>query len=162
MTLAPAGCGGSSAAGEKQTAVPPTTKPRVIKVPANPGKKGGKAVPILDATPLPTPTRFPAASYNATLTGRVTDAKSKSPLAGAIVSIGNGQRAVRTDGSGMYRTKIPSGAPVAVQVGINGYVEGLSMGQVKRGSTTTLNFALTRIEPGQPPAPSPPGVFGGS
>ncbi len=84
---------------------------------------------------------------NATLSGRITDALTHQPIAGANVSCG-GVRSV-TDANGKYSLALIPGTPIAfINISIKGYpmvppaIEKTPV-RIARGDSLTRNFELT-------------------
>lgn len=182
-----AGCSSSSS---KATPAPPTATPtphtfaRVEKIPQTtpppvksakgyhpPGtgsgaqhktKQGarGGALPTLKPITFATPTPFPPSAYSAVIQGTVTDAKTHSPLAGALITVGSNNHVTLTGPFGRYRLSFPAGPPVPVQVTMKGYAGQLAMGSLSPHKKLTLDFKLTSIKPGHPAAPPAPTFFG--
>jgi N-acetylneuraminic acid mutarotase len=93
----------------------------------------------------------PPASWGE-ITGTVTDAGTGSPLAGAIVQIDTlgGTGAVtytlNTDASGHYQLWLDTrDDPLQVIVADDGYKPQAMSVKIKRGSSTTANFALLKV-----------------
>lgn len=168
-----AGCGGSGSAQPRSTptsvAVAPTTIARTATIPRTtpPPVKGtnrhkgvkqaplGGALPTAPPVTYPTPTAIPGTAYTAILKGTVSDAKDNSPLAGAVVVVGTGQRRVRTDSFGGYIVRFPAGPPVSVRVTMQGYQGQLAIGSIDPHKTMHLDFKLSKVASGQaPPAPT--------
>src|SRR5438270_5555664 len=144
LSLLLAACGGNSASA-------PTPLPtrnsvaHILKVPSTTpppirGKKGhsrrtsGAAPAALPTSPsisMETPTPIPASAYTATISGRVADAQTKSPVAGALVVVENGARKARTNAFGRYSIAFPGGSTATVQVSMQGYAGELSIGKVQ-------------------------------
>lgn len=173
-----AGCSGSSSgsgpsakpsattnAVARVATIPPSTAPP-IKGEAHPPTINPHVTPhALPTTPpvnYPTPTPFPPSAYTAVIHGTVTDGKSHSPIAGAIIVVGVPQahHIAHTNAFGEYRITFPAGPPVPVQVSANGFEQALAMGNVRAHSSLTVNFRLSRVVLGKPVAPPPPSIFG--
>jgi hypothetical protein len=105
-------------------------------------------------------TAIPTSAYTAVVFGSVVDKKTNSPVPGALVTIGNGQRSGRTSAYGAYRFTFPAGVPMPVTVSANGFAGALAMGTLRPHQKFKLDFKLTRIEPGKVTVPPPPSVFG--
>jgi hypothetical protein len=112
--------------------------------------------PILPATPTP----IPAKSYTATIVGTVRDARTRSPLAGALVAAVGGARSTHTDAFGRYSLTFPGGVMATVQVKMNGYAGELSIGKIPAHKKLRLDFKLIRSTPSHPAAPPAPSLFG--
>ena len=169
--LTVAACGGKSAAPPPPTPVPTNphqvvvvaTLPKAIRdkrlrVPTpDPRVTPGKLPTV---PPVPTATAIPASAYTAVVFGTVVDKKTNSPVAGAVVTIGTGQRSGRTSPYGAYRFTFPAGVPMPVTVSATGYAGALAMGVLRPHQTLKLNFQLVRIVPGKVVVPPPPTTFG--
>jgi hypothetical protein len=143
-----------------QTTPPPVkTKKGHQVVPANP-RSQPKALPTLQSVTFATPTPIPASDYTDVIQGTVTDSKTHTPLAGALITVGTGNHVTRTDAFGKYRISFPAQVSVPVQVKMNGYASDLAEGRLGPHKTLTLNFKLSSIKPGHPAAPTAPQVFG--
>jgi hypothetical protein len=163
--------GGNSAAPPKPTVMP--TNPRqavvVATLPKGPTNKhlrlptpNPKVTPgvLPTVAPVPSMTAIPASAYTAVVFGSVVDKKTNSPVPGALVTIGNGQRSGRTSAYGAYRFSFPAGVPMPVTVSANGFAGALAMGTLRPHQKFKLDFKLTRIAPGKVTVPPPPSVFG--
>jgi hypothetical protein len=107
------------------------------------------------ATPVP----IPQSAYNARLHGTVTDAKSHSPLAGAVVTVSVGAKhQTTTSALGKYSLTFPGGYAAPVTITMRGYFQFLAEGRVAPHKSYRLDVQLQRRTPGG--APSPPSVFG--
>lgn len=140
------GCGGSSSS-TSRTALP-----------APPPPQSPHLTPEVRATQPPSrtiPTPFPAALYSARISGLVEDAKSRSPIAGAVVTVGAGLRRARTDAYGHYSVAFPAGPAVALFVTVPGFVQGLAVGSARPKQKVKVNFALDRVVAGLPAFPRP-------
>lgn len=170
LTLA--ACGTShSASSDKPTPVPTNPRQAVIvsTLPSSPTNKHLKiptanpkitphALPTL--APAATMTTIPASAYTAVVFGTVLDKKTNSPIPGALVTLGNGQRTARTSAYGEYRFSFPAAIPMPVTVSATGFAGALAMGTLKPHQKIKLDFKLTRIVPGKVTVPPPPSVFG--
>lgn len=108
-----------------------------------------------------TPTPIPVRDFTAVLHGKVTDSKTGSPVAGALVVVGQLPRHTTiTNSFGQYRITFPAGPDIVVQVTKQGFAAALAMGKIKSHGTTTVDFKLAPRDPSKPIAPSPPMVFG--
>jgi hypothetical protein len=126
-------------------------------------KKGGKTVPFHPPTItklLPTPTPFPTRAYSSVVWGTVRDARTHKPIAGATVTVANGQRSVKTDAQGRYRIGFPGGVYVPVTAKHVGYAESLAMGMMPPHKTFHKDFTLVRASKNHPAPPPVPGSFG--
>ena len=165
-----AACGGNASSPRPTDTAAPrvATIPQTSPVPV----KTVKGIPTVDpnATPiklptvkplaLATPTDFPPSAYTALLHGIVTDAKTRNPLAGALVRIGRtGRPSTVTSSSGKYSIRFPGGPPVEVRIDKKGYFEFLAMGQLARHKHYRRDVVLHRKTPGA--APPAPGFFNG-
>lgn len=83
------------------------------------------------------------ASSFATVTGRVTDARTGAALGGALVSVtaGGVSFTVVTDAQGFYRADVAPGA-IAVVTAADGYAPGSVSGSAAAGGTLTADRAL--------------------
>lgn len=169
-----AGCGSSSS--PTKSAQKPTLGPRVATVPVTspvPVRTSGSVAAVPHATLkggrlptpqqviMPTPTAFPATMYKSVIYGTVTDAKTGSPLAGAIIKVGvTGKHVMVTNSFGKYRLSFPSGPAVPVTVTIQGYASPPAMGTLPAGKTYRLDFKLAPEKKGTSIIPPPPIVFG--
>jgi hypothetical protein len=106
------------------------------------------------------PAHPPAASYTAVLYGTVRDRKSHTPIAGALISVSDGQRTAHSDASGRYRVPFPGGVTASVQVKKSGYQCGLAMGMVKAGHSLKANWKCDRLVAGHPIPPPFPAIIG--
>jgi hypothetical protein len=141
--------------------IPQTSPIKPIKTgttPVPPRTSSPGPIPTLKPAPIPTPPPVPASGYTGTIMGTVSDAKTHSPLAGAIISLGNGNHQVRSGAFGQYRLSFPAGPPVAVSVVMNGYIGALAMGRIQPHHSLRLDFNLLPKVAGQ--APPPPSLFG--
>jgi hypothetical protein len=109
---------------------------------------------------VPTVTSIPAAAYTAVVFGSVVDKKTNSPVAGALVTVGTGQRVGKTSAYGDYRLTFPAAISMPVTVSAPGYAGALAMGLLRAHQTYKLDFKLTRIVPGKVTVPPPPTTFG--
>lgn len=144
-------------------AVPQTTPPRIKSSQHHPTSTKPAHVGRLSTVapvPLATPTTIPSQAFTATLFGTITDAKTHSPLAGAIVKLGAGGRERKSDGFGRYKIAFPGGPMLTVTVTMPGYAQALTIGRVSAHHSLRLNFQLSRIVAGRPSAPPLPSVFG--
>jgi hypothetical protein len=116
--------------------------------------------PLPTAAPVPTATAIPASAYTAVVYGSVLDKKTNSPVPGAVVTVGTGQRSGRTSAYGAYRFTFPAAIPMPVTVSAPGYTGALAMGMLRPHQTFKLDFKLVRIVPGKVPVPPPPTTFG--
>jgi hypothetical protein len=170
LTLAACG-GGNSAAPARPTAVP--TNPRQVVVvgtlPMGPTNKhlriptpDPKVTPGVLPTiaPVPTTTPIPPSAYTAVVFGSVLDKNTNSPVAGALITVGTGQRSGRTSAYGAYRFTFPAGIPMPMTVSVTGYAGALAMGILRPHQKLKLDFKLTRIVPGKVTVPPPPTTFG--
>lgn len=143
----------------------PPSSPVPVKGPKHKGKTKGqvlKALPTLKpVNNYVPPTPFPASAFTAVIHGTITDQKSRSPIAGAIITVGQRPRHVaRTNAFGEYRVTFPAGPDVSVQVAAQGFAGTLAIGHLRKGESMKLNFHLARIKGNTPAAPSPPQIFG--
>ena len=170
LTLA--ACGGSSSAPPaKPTPVPTNPRQAVVvatlpkgptnkhlKIPTpNPKVTPGKLPTV---APAPSMTAIPASAYTAVVFGTVVDKKTNSPVPGAIVTLGTGQRSGKTSAYGAYRLTFPAGIAMPVTVSAPGFAGALAMGTLRPHQKLKLDFKLTRIVPGKVTVPPPPSVFG--
>ncbi len=86
-----------------------------------------------------------AHAQQATISGRVTDAASGRPIAGARVSVTGVNLAAQTNTDGVYtiRGSVPSAA--TVRVNSLGYAEERRQASILTGQTATMNFALRAV-----------------
>jgi hypothetical protein len=91
------------------------------------------------------PGKTVAAAANGGVRGTVTDGKTKSPVAGATVSL-KGKPSVQTDGSGQYSFRDVAPGSCAISVKKTGYRSGGGSVTIKSGQTATANYALTKTE----------------
>ncbi|HEY9450693.1 MAG TPA: SusC/RagA family TonB-linked outer membrane protein [Gemmatimonadaceae bacterium] len=84
----------------------------------------------------------PLAAQNGTVTGRVTDAGTAQPLAGAQVFIGDGRQGSLTDAEGRYTITEVAPATIAVNVRRIGYQSAVKQATVTAGGSVTLDFTL--------------------
>jgi Carboxypeptidase regulatory-like domain len=166
-----AGCGGSSystPASPRVSAtigrapgvlVYPTPKvSRRIKLPtAVPGTPPAH-LPTL--APAPTPTTIPASDFTSAVQGTVTDAKSHSPIPGALVLVQFGLKSAKTNAFGQYHVAFPANATVSVETNAHGYGGGLAIGHLAPHRTATVNFKLNRVTKNGVAPPELPMVFG--
>jgi hypothetical protein len=167
-----AACGGSnSAASDRPTTVPTNPHQQVVvatlpKAPTNKRLRiptpNPRVTPGILPTvpPVPTATTIPASSYTAVVFGSVVDKKTNSPVAGALVTLGNGQRSAKTSAYGGYRFTFPAGIAMPVTVSAPGYAGSLAMGMLRPRQSFKLDFKLTRVVPGKVTVPPPPTTFG--
>jgi hypothetical protein len=136
------------------TTLPPSSRNRRTPGPA--------ALPTVKPfNSFATPTPFPARAFTAVIHGTVTDQKTGSPIAGALISVGQLPRHVtRTNAFGRYRITFPAGPPVSVQVSAPGYAGALAMGALHPHRAFALNFRLPRETASNPAAPPSPFMFG--
>jgi hypothetical protein len=163
-----AGCGGSShsASPTPTLGVRTETIPRTSPVPVETVKGLPTVNPHTTPVKLPTtkpilatPVPIPASAYTARIYGRITDAKTHAPLAGAIVTVGTGRKHRAVTGPlGKYSLAFPKLATVAVTVNKKGYLGYLAVGKLHNHESYRLDVALQRRLPGA--APAPPGIFG--
>lgn len=107
------------------------------------------------------PTPIPARDFTAILHGKVTDAKTGSPVAGALVVVGQRpHHTTITNSFGQYRVTFPAGPDIVVQVTKQGFAGQLAMGRIKQHGSSRVNFKLAPTSVNKPAAPSPPMVFG--
>jgi hypothetical protein len=170
LTLA--ACGGSkSAAPARPTPVPTNPHQAVVvaTIPKGPTNKHLQIPtadpkitpqPLPTAAPVPTATPIPASAYTAVVFGSVLDKKTNTPVPGAIVTVGTGQRSGRTSAYGAYRFTFPAAVPMPVTVSAPGYTGALAMGMLRPHQKFKLDFKLVRIVPGKVPVPPPPTTFG--
>ena len=169
--LSVAACGGNSAAPAGPTPVPTNPRQAVVvatlpkattdkrlRIPTpDPRVTPGKLPTV---PPVPTASAIPATAYTAVVFGTVVDKKTNSPVPGAVVTIGTGQRSGRTSAYGAYRFTFPAGVPMPVTVSAPGYAGALAMGILRPHQTMKLDFQLVRIVPGKVLVPPPPTTFG--
>ncbi len=166
-----AGCGGSSASPKSTPRTAPRhaaigTAPATAPPPVRPSKGVATVGPHAPSNtpPIPAPVKpvtvIPAAAYNATLHGTITDAKTHAPIVGAAVRVGSTNHVARSDASGRYVLHFPAAVPQPVEVRVQGYAEDLAMGAVAPHSHTRLDFRLTPLKAGAPVVPPPPVSFG--
>lgn len=94
---------------------------------------------LLGGAALPRPTH---AQNGGTVTGRVTDAATQRPLAGAQVAVVGAARGVATDAEGRFTlTGVAPGA-VTLRAAFLGYAPGTQQVTVAAGQTATVSFAL--------------------
>lgn len=141
-----------------RSTLPPETTNKRLRLPTPNPKVTPKALPTL--VPAPTMTSIPSSDYTAVVFGSVLDQKTNSPVAGALVTIGTGQRSGRTSPFGAYKFTFPAGVAMPVTVSATGYVGALAMGRLRPHQRLKLNFKLTRIIPGKVPVPPAPTTFG--
>jgi Carboxypeptidase regulatory-like domain len=170
LTLA--ACGSStSASPPKPTAVPTNARQAVVvaTLPKGPTNKhlqiptaDPKITPAALPTvrPIPTMTPIPPSAYTAVVFGTVLDKKTNTPVPGALVTVGTGQRSGRTSAYGAYRFTFPAAVPMPVTVSAPGYTGALAMGLLRPHQKYKLDFRLVRIIPGKVPVPPPPTTFG--
>ncbi len=83
-----------------------------------------------------------ASAQGGTITGRVTDRTTGTPIQDAQVLVVGTQRGARTDDAGQYRiTNVPEG-PTRVRALRLGYEAGLTTVTVSSGGTATADFSL--------------------
>lgn len=121
-----------------------------------------KALPTVKPyTRYKAPTPIPIRDFTAILQGKVTDAKTGSPVAGALVVVGQRPRHTTTTNSfGQYRVTFPAGPDIVVQVTKQGFAGQLAMGRIKQHGSSKVNFKLAPTSVKNPAAPSPPMAFG--
>lgn len=172
MLLTLAACGGSnhvSSAGP--TAIPTNPRQAVVvsTLPKGPTNKhlllptaDPKVTPgrLPTVPPVPTLTPIPPSAFTAVVFGSVLDKKTNSPVPGALVTVGTGQRSGRTSAYGAYRFTFPAGIPMPVTVSAPGFTGALAMGMLGPHQKLKVDFKLTRIVPGKVPVPPPPTTFG--
>lgn len=173
LVIALAGCSSpGSSAGPKPTSTPKssqvitevvptlTPNPKASPVPTlKPGATPPKLPTLKIATPK-TATPYPAAAYRSIVYGKVTDVKTHKPIAGATISVAEGQRSTHTDAHGRYRIRFPSKQPVSLQVTKKGYVCGLGVGFLTVKQTLRKDWTCQRSTPSHPAVPPAPGIFG--
>ena len=76
-----------------------------------------------------------------TVRGKVTDAATSRPIAGAQIAVVNGTSGARTDAAGDYVVTVPAG-PHALQVSQLGYTASVKQVTVVAGSEARADFAL--------------------
>src|SRR5687768_12464592 len=77
------------------------------------------------------------ASAQTTITGRITDSKDGSGLAGVTVSVKGTPNAVQTDANGNYSITAPANATLIASSASYGTVE------IAAGNQTSVNFSLS-------------------
>jgi len=82
-------------------------------------------------------------AQQASITGRVTDAATGQPIAGAQISIVGTQVGTQSNGDGYYTIRNVTPGAMAVRVLIIGYAEQRKDITVTAGQPATLNFELT-------------------
>ena len=97
------------------------------------GAAAAAALLLVTAVPL-------AAQATGTISGRVTDASTQRPLAGAQVTVG--ARSTVTNAEGDYSATVSPGA-ITVRVSTLGYAGASRTVTVAAGQTATTNFALS-------------------
>lgn len=105
---------------------------------------GGTAtLPVAPAlAPLGHISVAPPAGTQGTLTGRVSDAITEAPIAGATVVVEGTQQSALTDAGGRYEiAAIPAGTQRVRAVRV-GYTEAEQTVDIATGETTTADFAL--------------------
>jgi hypothetical protein len=167
-----AACGGNKAASTATSTPVPTAPRQAVVVATLPKGPTNKHLKIPTANPKVTPgvlptiapaahaTAIPASAYTAVVFGSVTDKTTNSPVPGALVTVGTGQRSARTSAYGAYRFTFPAGIAVPVTVSASGFAGALAMGTLRPHQKLKLDFKLTRIVPGKVTVPPPPSVFG--
>jgi hypothetical protein len=175
LTSLLAGCASSATA--KPTPVPtgqpvgavatvPMSTPAPIKKPKGKAKsyhgpKLKKLPTVKPYTSYKAPTPIPARDFTAILHGKVTDAKTGSPVSGALVVVGQRPRHTTiTNSFGQYRVTFPAGPDIVVQVTKHGFAGQLAMGRIKQHGSSTVDFKLAPTSVNKPAAPSPPMTFG--
>lgn len=88
------------------------------------------------------PTFASAQRQDGTLTGRVSNAATKSSLEGALVQLDGTVHAVRTERDGTYRLSVPAGS-YAVTVSYTGLDPQTGMVAVQAGETARRDFGLS-------------------
>lgn len=152
------GCGSTGSSNSGKSARPATTpqpRPVALKTP-----ESSSTAPVTRV--FPTPTIIPAAAYTASIRGRITDAATGAPLAGAGLKVGfTASRETRTDAFGRYHLSFPAGEPAPVIVNMNGYAGTLAMGKMRPHRSFTLNVKLRKLSAGgKPTLPPQPISFG--
>lgn len=143
--------------------VPPSSPVSTSRVKRKTGRTHTlKALPTVKPIyNYPTPTPFPPSAFTAVIRGTVTDEKSHSPIAGALITVGQHPRHLtRSNAFGDYRITFPVGPDVSVQVTAQGFAGNIAIGHLRKGEAIKLNFRLVPITGSSPAAPSPPMVFG--
>lgn len=88
------------------------------------------------------------------LTGKVINAESKNPIAGATVETSDKTVSVKTDDNGVYKLELKAGEAVAISVSAPAYFSAVAAGSVDDGQTKSIDFAL-RPQSGNQAPPSP-------
>jgi len=83
-----------------------------------------------------------AAESDGSITGTVTDAKTKSPLKGATVLLDDATRGVQTDAEGVFRFPAVSAGSHRIAVRMIGYARQSQTAQVIDAQRVTITFAL--------------------
>ena len=120
--------------------------PAPAPAPAPPHQRAARAVVLLAGAWLLAPRAAlaqGAAPATGIVTGRVTDAGSREPIAGVAVSVVGQSRGTFTRGDGSYRLVLPAGRQ-ALTARLLGYASARDSVTVTAGATVTVNFQLAR------------------
>lgn len=90
------------------------------------------------------PSTLHAQPGTGTLTGRITDAASRQPVAAAQISIVGTTNGTITSAEGQYTLRVPAG-PVTIRVLRVGYSEQRQSATITAGQTTTLDVVITSV-----------------
>jgi protocatechuate 3,4-dioxygenase beta subunit len=130
-------------------------------------REEARTQPNNNASRIPVANRTPEPAKGQ-LTGRIVDAQSGKPVAGAIISL-QGQAAAKSDTDGIYAiANLPQGN-YRLNINKSGFAEQAKATSVRGGNATREDFSLrkevTRVEPGnirvQPTAPTASGQLRG-
>jgi len=122
-----------------------TEKEQISQTSPKTGDKTKGVSTTKQAKPATGPSRTIAAAASGSVQGTVTDGKTKSPVAGATVSL-KGKPSVQTDSSGRYNFRDVAPGSYSVSVRKTGYKGGGGAVTVKSGQTATANVTLAKVE----------------
>jgi len=166
-----AACGSSNTSAPKShkntapaahIATVPQTSPAPIKTSGSRTKTGKgvlKALPTVRPVAQATRTPIPLSAYTAVIFGKITDAKTHTPIAGAIISEGASKQVVKSGPFGGYKISFPGNATAPITVRAQGYLGTLAVGHVGTHVKYRLNVSLRRAGKNIANAPPPPTFF---
>ncbi len=166
-----AACGGSttSAPRTSKTKLPashvatvPQTSPAPIRTSGSKTKTGQgvlKALPTVRPVAQATRTPIPLSDYTATIYGKITDAKTHTPIAGAVISEGSSKQVVKSGPFGRYKISFPGNVTAPITVRAAGYLGTLAVGHIGAHVKYQLNVNLRRAGKNIANAPPPPTFF---
>lgn len=139
--------------------VPESRSRKVTPLPTlRPGVPTAALHTVVPSTPKPYV--WPASAYTAEIHGKIMNARTHAPIAGARVSIARGQKSAVSDSHGHYSIKFPVGGSVTVLVSKSGYISEPGIGMLTTGQSTLVNFSLQPATAKGTGPPSFPVVIG--